>query len=76
MSNFIIFSLSTFDALSNIFFMDREELSHEKQSVITSVFFQSNRFEFREECTFIFLTHPFSTRAQNNIFKYAQILAT
>ena len=55
--------------------LDREELSHKKQSVITS-FFQSNRFEFREECIFIFLTHPFSTRAPNNIFKYAQILAT
>ena len=55
--------------------LDREELSHKKQSVITS-FFQSNRFEFREECIFIFLTHPFSTRAPNNIFKYAQILTT
>ena len=56
--------------------LDREELSHKKQSVITSFFFQSNRFEFREECIFIFPTHPFSTRAANNIFKYAQILAT
>ena len=55
--------------------LDREELSHKKQSVITS-FFQSNRFEFREECIFIFLTHPFSTRAPNDIFKYAQILVT
>ena len=55
--------------------LDKEELSHKKQSVITSFFFQSNRFEFREECIFIFLTHPFSTRAPN-IFKYAQILAT
>ena len=55
--------------------LDKEELSHKKQSVITS-FFQNNRFEFREECIFIFLTHRFSTRAPNNIFKYAQILAT
>ena len=53
--------------------LDREELSHKKQSVITS-FFQSNRFEFRGERIFIFLTHLFSTRAPN-IFKYAQILA-
>ena len=55
--------------------LDREELSHKKQSVINS-FFQSNRFEFREEYIFIFLTHPFSARAPNKIFKYAQILAT
>ena len=55
--------------------LDKEELSHKKQSVITS-FFQNNRFEFREECIFIFLTHRFSTRAPNNIFKYAQILVT
>ena len=33
--------------------LDRVELSYKKQSVITS-FFQSNRFEFREECIFIF----------------------
>ena len=32
--------------------------------------------EFREENIFIFLTHLFSTRAPNNIFKYAQIHAT
>ena len=55
--------------------LDREELSHKKQSVINS-FFQSNRFEFREEYIFIFLTHSFSARAPNKIFKYAQILAT
>ena len=55
--------------------LDSKELSHKKQSIITS-FFQSNRFEFREEYIFIFLTHPFSTRAPNKIFKYAQILAT
>ena len=55
--------------------LDREELSHKKQRVITS-FFQSNKFEFREECIFIFATHPFSTRALNNIFEYAQIFAT
>ena len=55
--------------------LDREELSHKKQSVITSFFSQSNRFEFREECILIFLTHPFSIRAPN-IFKYVQILAT
>ena len=55
--------------------LDREERSHKKPSVIT-IRFQSNRFEFREECIFIFLTHPFSTRAPNNIFKCEQILAT
>ena len=55
--------------------LDREELSHKKQSVITS-FFQSNRFEFREECIFIFLAHPFSIRPPNNIFKYAQVKMT
>ena len=32
---------------------DREEFSRKKQSIITS-FFQSNRFEFREECTSYF----------------------
>ena len=53
----------------------REELSHKKQSVITC-FFQSNRFEFKEERIFISLTHPFSIRAPNNIFKYAHIIAT
>ena len=57
--------------------LDKEELSHKKQitSVITS-FFQSNRFEFRQEIIFTYLPHPFSTRAPNNIFKYAEILAT
>ena len=54
--------------------LDREELSHKKQ--ITSEFFQSNRFEFREESIFTFLPHPFSRRAPNIIFKYAEILAT
>ena len=59
--------------------LDREKLSHKKKcncKSVTSFFFQSNRFEFIEECIFIFLTHPFSTRAPNSIFKYAQILAT
>ena len=79
MSNFIRFLLFGESMLKSLKelnrSLDREELSHKKQSVITS-FFQSNRFEFREECIFIFLTHPLSSRAPYNIFKYAQILAT
>ena len=68
MSSFIRFSLFTFNALSNIFFI--MVTNSPKQDVFISF------DKIREECIFIFLIYPFSTRAPNNIFKYVQILAT
>ena len=65
MSNFIRFSLFTFDALSNIFLIMATNSSKQRR-IDKSYKIKYKALKELEK----------GTRAPNNIFKYAQILAT